>query len=268
MTDDNITLENRKLKMSGTYTAENLSLKAARVEEGISKLTDTKIEFLCKDRKVALDKIVGFEITLELENGDEEDRKFTGRCISAEFIGLYEGMGHYIAECKSFFWFLTRGRENRVFQEMTVLDIMQEIMQDYGFWTDVDNRTSGTYEERLYCVQYRESDFDFLSRLMEEEGIYYYFINENGREKMVLGDGQSSHSPTPGPEGADFEFHFRDGDFRRRADHIFDWNAVERQTTGKVTLNDYDFESPKADKKKARNRPYSNNLFERRDKNT
>lgn len=243
-------LKNRKVKMRGDYSAEKLSIKGARVVEGMNMLTETTIEFVAKDKTLKLDKMVGKSITITIEDAQEKDRPFTGRCISAEFIGLYQGKGHYIAECRPFLWFLTRGRENRIFQEMSVIDIMKEILGDYGFWTDVDNKTSGTYPKRTYCVQYRESDFDFISRLMEEEGIYYFFTQDGDKEKMVLADAISAHKPTP--EAAEIAFNFREAEYRRKDDHIFDWNAVEGQTTGKVTLNDYDFEKPKADQTKSK----------------
>ena len=250
MADTELELENRKVKMRGDYKVDNLSIKGASIEEGMNMLTETKIEFLSKDRAIKLDDLVGYSVTVTIEDEEEEERTFTGRCISAEFIGLYQGKGHYMAECRPFLWFLTRGRENRIFQDMSVIDIMKEIMQEYGFWAYVDDKTSTTYPKRTYCVQYRESDFDFISRLMEEEGIYYFFVQDGDSEQMVLADAISAHKPTP--KAPEIEFNFREAEYRRDEDHIFDWNAVESQTTGKVTLNDYDFEKPKADQKKSK----------------
>ncbi len=247
MAEADLEFENRKVKMKGDYQPDNLTIKGARVEEGMNKLTETTIEFICQDKTLKLEGIVGKKITVTVEDASQSERTFTGRCVSAEYIGLYQGKGHYIAECRPFLWFLTRGRENRIFQDMTVVEIMQEVLQDYGFWTDVKNKLSETYEKRIYCVQYRESDYDFICRLMEEEGIYFYFIEEGEKEKMVLADSISAHDATPG--GPEFEFNFREAEYRRDDDHVFDWNAVEGQTTGKVTLDDYDFEKPQSDQK-------------------
>lgn len=98
---------------------------------------------------------------------------------------------------------------------------------------------------------------------MEEDGIYFYFTHEGTNEKMVLADAISAHKPTPG--GPTFEFKFREKEYRRKDDHIFDWNAVERVTPGKVTINDFDFERPKADqtvRKSILKGSHSHRLFE------
>ena len=84
-------------------------------------------------------------------------------------------------------WFLTRTSDCRIFQEKTVPDIIKEIFRDHGF-TDFEERLSGSYRTWVYCVQYRETDFNFVSRLMEQEGIYYYFKHENGKHTLVLAD--------------------------------------------------------------------------------
>lgn len=251
MNGDELNLENRPITMEGDYTTEEpLYVKGAKVVEGINFLTETTVEIICKNRKEALEPVVGRTITLNVKDEEENVRTFTGRCISMEHIGLSQGMGHFIAHVRPFLWFLTRTTDCRVFQEMTVIEIIKEVLEEYGFSADLEDKTQKTYASRTFCVQYRETDFDFLSRLMEEEGIYYFFIEDNKREKMVLADGISAHVPVPG--GPDFRFAYREMEgYRRDEDHVFDWNALERQTIGKVTQNDYDFQKPKSDQKKA-----------------
>jgi len=249
-------LENRKLTMEGDYSTDKpLYVKSAEINEGLSKLTETKLEFITKDKTLELKKVVGTRITLLVEAPegaqDTTDRTFTGRCISAEYIGLSQGMGHFIAHIRPFFWFLTRGRECRIFQNLSTLEIIKEIFGDHGFAPDLDDKTTGTYPKRTYCVQYRESSYDFLCRLMEEEGIYFFFVEDNKKEKMVLADSIGAHKPTKG--GPAFDFKFREmGGYRRADDHVFDWNAVESQTPGKVTLDDFDFSRSNADLKQSK----------------
>lgn len=255
MNADAMDFENRPLTMEGDYaTQEPLYVKGAKVVEGINFLTQTTIEVICKNRKEALDAVVGRTITLNVkEEGAEEAevlRTFTGRCTSIEYIGLYQGMGHFIAHVRPFLWFLTRTTDCRVFQKKTVIDIIKDVLGEYGFSADLDDKTQKEYAPRTFCIQYRETDFDFLSRLMEEEGIYYFFVEDNKREKLVLADGISAHVTVP--DGPEFLFKYREMEgYRRNEDHVFDWNAVEAQSVGKVTLGDYDFQKPKADQKKA-----------------
>ncbi|MEX0310044.1 MAG: type VI secretion system Vgr family protein [Tateyamaria sp.] len=253
MAADQVELENRQVWMEGNYSSKPVNLKNARVIEGLSMLTQTTIEFVSSNDALDMQEILGKTIHLVLLDADDKERYFTGTCTSLEYVGLYQGMSHFVAEVRPWLWFLTRTHENRIFQELNVLDIIKEVMEPYGFWSDVDKRTSGTYKERVYCVQYGETDFEFISRLMEEEGIYYYFIQDQKKLKMVIADSISAHKPAPG--GPDFEFNFKESEYRRKEDHIFDWAENTKATTGKVTLDDYDFESPKADLKTVTSMP-------------
>lgn len=248
-----IKLENRSVWMEGDYSCDPVNLKNARVVEGLSFLTEGTIEFLSSNDALDLQDMLGQSITLGIKDANNEDRYFTGTCTSVEYVGLYQGLSHFVAETRPWLWFLTRSTENRIFQNMTVLDIIQAILSDYGFWSNVDKRARGSYKERVYCVQYAETDFDFISRLMEEEGIYYFFEQSGKRLKMVMADSISAHKATPGK--SDFNFHFKESRYRRKDDHVFDWSETTGVTTGKVTLNDYDFENPKADHKTVKVQP-------------
>jgi len=235
--------------MSGSYKARELLLKRAIVREGLSKLTETTVEFQSKNKAEKLEQIVGHTMNLHVQTEDGTDQKFSGLCISVENLGMRDGYGHYIAEVRPWFWLLTRTQDCRVFQNINVLDLIKQLFNDHGF-SDFRDRTSGSYEEREYCLQYRESDFDFICRLMEEEGIYYYFdstSDKNAPEKLCICDGISGHSPING--SSTVEFHPRDDADRRRKDHIAEWGREEILTRGKVTLNDFDFLSPTADLK-------------------
>jgi type VI secretion system secreted protein VgrG len=87
------------------------------------------------------------------------------------------------------FWLLTRRAQSRIFQQITVPDILRKVLEGL----DVVYEIQGTFPKRDYCVQYRETDFNFASRLMEEEGIYYFFKHLDGGHKMVLANSPQSH---------------------------------------------------------------------------
>ncbi|WP_343115927.1 type VI secretion system Vgr family protein [Ostreiculturibacter nitratireducens] len=250
MADTEITYANRSVWMGGDYGNSKIFLKNARVAEGLSKLTETKIEFLCSDHSLDLGTVVGKRMWLGLKAEDDSDRFFSGVCVSAEYIGPHGDFAHFVAEVRPWLWLLTRTRNSRIFQEKSAPDIIMEILSDHGFSSNVDKKISDQCSVRTYCVQYRETDFDFISRLMEEEGIYYYFVQSEKQEKLVLADSVSAHQPTPGKSTIDF-FQAEE-DYRRREDHVFEWITAERVTSGKVTLNDFDFEVPKSDQKKVK----------------
>src|SRR5205823_696860 len=92
-------------------------------------------------------------------------------------------------------WLLTLSHRTRIFQQMTVLDILKQVVT--GF--DVSWQVQGTFQPRDYCVQYQETDFAFASRLCEEEGLFYYFKHANGSHQMVVGDAPAAHADVPGP---------------------------------------------------------------------
>ena len=240
-------LEGRDVWMEGSYSSQSVFLKNAQVSEGLSHLTETTVEFLSSDESLDLQDILGSTITLAQKDATDNDRYFTGTCTMVEYVGLYQGLSHFVAETRPWLWFLTRTQENRIFQEKSVIEIIQDVLTDYGFWGDVENKTTTTYNKRTYCVQYGETDFAFISRLMEEEGIYYFFKQDHKKLKMVLADSISAHKRTPG--FTEIEFHLKEAEYRRKNDHIFDWSESTRVTGGKVTLEEYDFEKPRAELK-------------------
>jgi type VI secretion system secreted protein VgrG len=237
-------LENRMVRMKGPLPEDRMFLKCAQVEEGLSQLTRTTVEFLSPDRALDLAQVVGKPISVSVQKEDDTWRDFHGTCVEARYIGLYQGYGHYVAEVRPWLWFLTRKRNNRIFQNLTAPEIIMKVLSDVGFSADTTNSLSETRTKREYCVQYGETDFDFIQRLMEEEGIYFFFKHDQSKEKLVLADGVGAHSAVPGH--ATIDFHFREPEYRRRADHMFEWTGGEQVASGKVSLDDYDFKNPSA----------------------
>lgn len=236
--------EGRTIRMSGSYGLPDLRPKCAIVEEGINRLTTMTLDFLSRDRALNLGKVVGSTMTLEIDTKTEgETRSFSGICTSARFMGTYQGFGLYQAEISASLWFLTRAKDCRVFQEKTAPDIIKQVLGDHGLSANIVDRLSDNYAVRAFTLQYRETDLDFLCRLMEEEGIYYYFTHENGEEKIVLADSVGAHRPTPG--ASTIPYFPRETEFRRDREHIYEWAAAEGATTGKVTLSDYNFLTPR-----------------------
>src|SRR5205085_5694418 len=107
----------------------------------------------------------------------------------------------YSAEVVPKLWLLTHQARSRIFQQKSVPDILKQVFQ--GF--DCDFELRSTYEPREYCVQYRETDFNFASRLMEDEGIFYFFKHTKGGHKMVVADTPQSHAEMPGLTTARYE---------------------------------------------------------------
>ncbi len=126
-----------------------------------------------------------------------------------------------------------------IFQEMTVPQIFEEVVKQYGF-TDYELKLAGTYQPWEYCVQYRETDFNFLSRLLEQEGIYYFFVHEQGKHTMVLADDPGQHKTLPGYETVPY---YAPGgtDTQRERDHLEAWSWTKAVQPGSFATTDFDF---------------------------
>lgn len=251
-----IILENRKLRMHGPLGPREMFIKSARVVEGLSQISEMQVDFMSPDRMLDLGRVVGQKITVEIQKGEEggdDWRKFVGTCVAAQVVGLHEGFGLYNLEVRPWIWFLTRTTNNRIFQQQTAVEIIRRIFSDRGF-SDHNFNVSRNLEKRDYCVQYGESDYDFIARLMEEEGLYFFSsVNATGADVLNIVDGIGAHRPVE--DFATINFALREQQFRRANDHIFEWRCTESVTSGKVTLRDYDFERPRADMTTVNARP-------------
>jgi type VI secretion system secreted protein VgrG len=103
----------------------------------------------------------------------------------------------YLITARPWFWFLSQTQDCKVFQNQTVLEIIETVLGDHAI-ASIDVRTTTAFTPWVYCVQYRESDFNFLSRLMEQEGIYYFFEHSAGKHTLVLADAASASEACPG----------------------------------------------------------------------
>jgi type VI secretion system secreted protein VgrG len=174
---------------------------------------------------------------------DDGKRFFHGYVSSFSQTGMVGNFFQYQAVLRPWLWFLTRTADCRIFQNMTVPDILKKVFRDHGF-TDFDESLSGSYRTWEYCVQYRETDFNFVSRLMEQEGIYYYYKHEESKHTLVLADSYSSHSAVSGYDDVPY-FPPTSKNIRER-DHIHDWTIWKNVQPGVYALTDFDFERPKA----------------------
>lgn len=241
---DTLQFENRSLRMTGPLDKKNMMLLRAEVREGISQITEIDVEFLSNEIDLKFDDIIGEAIGIEMDTEGENVRHFWGHCVDVVFEGIYQGLGHYVASLRSWPWFLTQTADCRIFQDKTALEIAKDIFNEHGF-SNVQDKTTTTPQARVYCVQYRETDYDFIYRLFAEEGINFFMEYESGKDTLVLTDDPLRHENIA--ERATLDFFFKEDGYRRREDHVFDWRDRETLRTATVTLNDYDFTKPSSD---------------------
>ena len=228
----------RPLKITTPLGPDILLLHGFKFREEISHLFDLRVEMIAdvKD-EVKFDKIIGQGVTVEMTLMDGSKRYFNGIVNRFSQGKRDEKFLHFRARVVPKLWLLRKKVRSRIFQHITVPDILKQVLT--GF--DVSYEIAGTYYQRDYCVQYRESDFAFASRLMEEEGIYYFFKHSDGNHQMVVTDIPNKHPAVPGTSTVVYE----EMTGEQRAEmRITDWRKVQELRAGECTLWDHCFELP------------------------
>lgn len=210
-------------------------------EEYVSRPFEYRLIVLSEDYDISFDDIVGRNVAVRMNMAGNNTRYFNGFVSRFVQTGQIGGMSRYSATLVPWLWFLSRTSDCRIFQEKSVPEIIKEVFEDNGF-TDFKDELNGEYPARNYCVQYRETDFNFVSRLMEDTGIYYYFEHEDDRHVMILADSLASHVPFPGYESLSYLARSRGS---TEVEHIRDWRVRKEVKTGNYVHEDYDFTNPR-----------------------
>ena len=248
--------EPRLIDVSTPLGEDVLLLLSFSGREEVSRLFSYSLVTASQRDDIAPDELVGKNITFALELNDTDplrqapERRTRETAPSAERKRYFNGyvsrlvagpkevrnLRRYVLEVVPWTWFLTRTADCRIFQEMTVEKIIERIFTDLGF-NDFRFQLNGSYSPREYCVQYRETDFDFVSRLCEEEGMYYFFLHEEGRHEMVIADNKQAYQ-----DAIEREIRYSPGTLI--PDHITSWDHGYEFRPGKWAQTDYNFKKP------------------------
>ncbi|MFA6045794.1 MAG: type VI secretion system tip protein TssI/VgrG, partial [Phycisphaerales bacterium] len=202
------------------------------------------LDLRSETKDIDFKNIIGLNVTVRI-NPTQEDgavRYLNGFIADFSQHGVpYEGsMNQYKATMVPWLWFLTRSSDCRIFQNMNIPDIVKQVFDDFGF-SDYEFNLTGTYNQREYVVQYRETAFNFVSRLLEEEGIYFFFKHEDGKHTMMIVDAPSAHEAAEG--AADVTYKPNDGT-SMGFDRVWEWMVEKRYFPGKASLTDFEFKTP------------------------
>ena len=225
-----------------TPLGKDLLFHRMNAREELGRLSEFEIDLLSPRNDIKFADILSKNVTVKLELANKSNRYFNGFVTRFAQIGMRGRYHLYHASVRPWLWFLTRTSDCRIFQKIKVPDILKQVFNDHKI-ADTKFELTGTYREWEYCVQYRETDFNFVSRLMEQEGIYYYFKHVDGRHTMVLTDSYSGHSPFPGHEQISFIPRDR---ARPEQEGISDWTFSNEVQAGQYAIDDYNFKAPRA----------------------
>ena len=235
------TQENRLIAIDTPLGKDTLLLQGFTGHEAISRLFRFHLELASNKDSISFKNIVGQNVTIRVFLVDNSPRYFNGFVSRFSQSGSDERFTHYQMEVVPWLWFLTRIADCRIFQEKTIPQIIEEVFKSRGF-KNYKLSLTASYDQREYCVQYRETDFNFVSRLMEQYGIFYFFEHQNGKHTMVLADSGSVHQPCP--KQATAHYLVTPGDLSQ--DTITSWQVEQDLRTGKYSHTDYNFETPSA----------------------
>lgn len=181
------------LSITSPFGTDELLLEGFGGSEAISAPFRFDLRMRSTDTALNPQTIVGKTVTVTLSGASGSERYFSGIITRFAQVGANAQYGYYSAELAPRLWLLSLGQDRAIYQNMSALDIIQKVLSTFSIVTE--SRLSGSYAVREYCVQYDESPLHFISRLMEEEGIFYFFTFANGTHTMVLADSPSAHQP-------------------------------------------------------------------------
>ncbi len=234
--------ENRYLSVTTPLGDDVLILRAVRGVESISGLFRYELEMLSEEPEVDFTAIVGKTVTVSVRSADGETvRYIDGLVTDFSQHDSDPRLWIYRAVIRPKFWLGTRKVDCRIFQDMSVTDIIEQVLGAIGV-TDFALETTSAYEARVYCVQYNETVYDFLNRLMEDEGIFWFHRHEDGKHTLVFADDADAHALCPGINVAAYRPTAQQG--REDEDAILQLAYCERVVTDHYASEDYNFEQP------------------------
>jgi type VI secretion system secreted protein VgrG len=236
-------LKNTCLSIEHPLKSSKLYIRSFSGQEGLSRLYSFQLDLVSPDMNIKFEDIVGKNVTIGVQHADGKSERIWNGYIS-RFCQLPGDLrlAAYQAELVPWLWSLTHKADCRIFQDMTVPEIVKEIFRLEGQpnYLDDSKISSGSYRKWDYCVQYRETTCNFITRLLEQEGISFYFTHQKSMHRMVLADGKSKidacqqdavrYAPQTGSGG------------KQSMEVITSWQMQQEVRPGKYTLNDYNFE--------------------------
>ena len=235
--------DNRPIKLTTPFGKDVLLFAQMSASERLSQPFHLELSVLSEKGDLDGNKILGHPVSVEfpLASGGGE-RVFHGLVSDFTQLSYDERHHEYQVTVRPWFWFLSRTADCRVFQNMSVQEIFEALAREKGF-SEFRFTLKGTHRKLAYCVQYRETAFNFLSRLLEQEGIYYFFEHSEQKHTMVLVDDSASHKVAVGYDSVPY-YPPSLPNTRRTRDHLTSWTHVRTVQPGVYATSDFDFKKP------------------------
>jgi type VI secretion system secreted protein VgrG len=243
--------DNRFIQVFTPFGEDVLLLEGFHGQEGVSRLFNFELRMHSEKMGLTFNDIVGKTTTIKMLLPNHGERYINGIVSSFAQGGtwsLKDGrhpmiLASYKATLVPWLWVLTRTGDCRIFQNKSVPEILSQIFKEHGFSDFIFRLKLGDYEKREYCVQYRETDFNFVSRLMEEEGIFYFFEHYAKKHVLVLADKNIEFKQSPLLPSISYNSIIGHGEEGK----IKEWSASQEVRPGQYTVTDFNFKQPSFD---------------------
>lgn len=231
------------LKLEGPLANAGLVFRSLRGTEAMGVPFEYRVMLLSPRSDLDPRKLLGHSCSITFRGSGGGQRSFHGLISHVRHAGVLDHKMQYELVLRPHLWFLSRSRDSRIFQGMTVPQILKKVFDEQGL-NSVKQNLEGSYPERDYCVQYQESTLAFVSRLMEEVGIYYHFEHAADKHTLVLCDSPQAHQPAPGAR----EIPYRTGTRRELLEeYLTDLEIACSVQSATHVATDYNFEKPRVD---------------------
>ena len=238
------TTSRRMFLLSTPLGEDALLINELQGTERVSQLFEFTLTMLSERDDIQATDLVGKRVTLRIET-PEDERHWTGLVSSFLHIGQVrapgaadESLTSYQCTVVPWLWPLTLNEDSRVFQNQTIPEIVEEVLKDFGL-SDYRLDLRGSYPPLVYCTQYQESSFDFVSRLLERAGIYYYVKYSDTTETLVFTDNNDAN-----PDLEPAYVRFADEGSTEDEDSVTTLSRRSLLRSGRVVMRDYNFEKP------------------------
>lgn len=235
----------RHLELTSALGPDKLLIRHFVGTEGLGRCFEYTLTLYSLDHDIKMESLLGTHATVRVRTASTE-RFFDGVVFEFAHVGNHLRYATYQMTLRPWLWVLAQNSDCRIFQGQKSFEIAKQLFNEFGLGPIKERLThTDRYKPRKFCVQYRESHLNFISRLLESDGIYYYFTHEKQKHTLVLADdSMSSHDAAPGFEELSYN---RLEDDKGEPRTFFDWAATKRVQPGIYTLLDYDFKKPSAD---------------------
>ncbi|HKO50392.1 MAG TPA: type VI secretion system tip protein TssI/VgrG [Polyangiaceae bacterium] len=236
-------LSSRPITIDSTLAPGMLIFRSLRGVERLGQLFSYRLEATCEIGGVNPVELIGKPLSVHFEQTTGV-RHFNAFITDFEQGAEVGRNTRYELTLRPWLWLLTQVHSARIFQDKSIPEIVKAVFTERGF-SDFEEHLFGTYLRREMVVQYGESDFNFVSRLLEEEGIYYFFRHEDAKHVLILADSHSSHAAEP--DCQTLPYHVHDSHRARLQETVSAWSPTQRLRPDTFTTRNYDFKHPTAD---------------------